>query len=491
MTKKLLFGLFILSLFIAPLSTHALTPFDPNQQKIAELLSQITVLQEQLRQLQGQQSGQWCWVFNSNLGVGARGGDAIKSLQKILVTENLTPYSDKNLDVALFEYGDGYIPIFGKDTLSYVKKFQTKYGIPNTGYVGPLTRAKLNALYKCPPITGNQPPTISGVSGPTTLRIGETGTWTVRASDPENESVNYYVHWGDEVATSWQNSGSQLTQTIPSIQQISSFTHTYAQSGTYQPIFYVSDNVNQTSYTSISVTVTQNSNSPITVTSPNGGEQWMATPNPNIEQWMSNYSRIITWRYDGATSATKVDLYLDAEPPACAYSNPPCLMAFRESYVLDKNISAQGTYNWIVATGIVNNPIPSGNYKVRICEAGSQTNCDSSDNYFTISSKLTNSDPDIQKLLSGSIQWLSVIVGIQGNQYTTPEFQDDVVRKREIKKLQDAVAVTLGSGDVRGIGLYDYIPFFSGQISKSGLDKLLNNPSVTSISVDRPIPPAN
>jgi len=36
---------------------------------------------------------------------------------------------------------------FGPLTLKAVKRFQAKYGIIQTGYVGPLTRAKLNELY--------------------------------------------------------------------------------------------------------------------------------------------------------------------------------------------------------------------------------------------------------------------------------------------------------------------------------------------------------
>lgn len=36
---------------------------------------------------------------------------------------------------------------FGSLTLRAVKRFQVKYGIIQTGYVGPLTRAKLNELY--------------------------------------------------------------------------------------------------------------------------------------------------------------------------------------------------------------------------------------------------------------------------------------------------------------------------------------------------------
>lgn len=36
---------------------------------------------------------------------------------------------------------------FGNLTFGAVKRFQSKYGIRQTGYVGPLTRAKLNSLY--------------------------------------------------------------------------------------------------------------------------------------------------------------------------------------------------------------------------------------------------------------------------------------------------------------------------------------------------------
>jgi len=38
---------------------------------------------------------------------------------------------------------------FGELTGSAVVKFQARYGILQTGYVGPLTRAKLNSLYGC------------------------------------------------------------------------------------------------------------------------------------------------------------------------------------------------------------------------------------------------------------------------------------------------------------------------------------------------------
>jgi peptidoglycan hydrolase-like protein with peptidoglycan-binding domain len=36
---------------------------------------------------------------------------------------------------------------FYSQTFASVQAFQSKYGINATGYVGPMTRAKLNALY--------------------------------------------------------------------------------------------------------------------------------------------------------------------------------------------------------------------------------------------------------------------------------------------------------------------------------------------------------
>ncbi len=73
--------------------------------------------------------------FPLDLGYGLSGGD-IKALQDILKYESLFP---SNIE------STGY---FGAVTKTAVKKFQSKYDIsPVSGFVGPLTRAKLNALY--------------------------------------------------------------------------------------------------------------------------------------------------------------------------------------------------------------------------------------------------------------------------------------------------------------------------------------------------------
>ena len=98
----------------------------------------------------------------------------------------------------------------------------------------------------------NFPPVISGVSGPTILKIGETGTWTVKAFDPENGGLAYSVVWGDENVVSSDN-GSNLKSSP--VSQTATFTHTYSSSGTYSSVFTVTDNASQSAKTGISVAV--------------------------------------------------------------------------------------------------------------------------------------------------------------------------------------------------------------------------------------------
>ncbi len=83
-------------------------------------------------------SKDFSYSFDRDIKLGMRNAD-VTALQKAL------------LDTKDFYgqfYGDyldtGY---FGKVTLASVKRFQARHGIPTTGYVGKLTRAKLNELY--------------------------------------------------------------------------------------------------------------------------------------------------------------------------------------------------------------------------------------------------------------------------------------------------------------------------------------------------------
>jgi peptidoglycan hydrolase-like protein with peptidoglycan-binding domain len=90
-------------------------------------------------------------------------------------------------------------------------------------------------------VTGatNQPLSISGLSAPATLGIGQSGTWTVQVKARSATSNLYYsVVWGDEVA---YGSASIMAPKMSTVQSSATFTHSYSRSGTYTPVFTVTD----------------------------------------------------------------------------------------------------------------------------------------------------------------------------------------------------------------------------------------------------------
>ena len=113
---------------------------------ISDLQAQITALMTQINALQAQITGAGTGTvcFNTDLQKGMTSDD-VKNLQIKLA---VTPTS-------------GY---FGPITFAAVKTFQTAHGIINTGYVGPLTRTALNALY-CTPTTTTTTEPVSTVPG--------------------------------------------------------------------------------------------------------------------------------------------------------------------------------------------------------------------------------------------------------------------------------------------------------------------------------------
>lgn len=103
--------------------------------------------------------------------------------------------------------------------------------------------------------TGNKPPVISGFSGPTTLAEDAMGTWTIRASDPENGALSYNIRWGDEF-----NPGPGVAASVEAAQwlQTTTFTHAYANPGTYTITILVRDSSGQTAQTTTTVRVIGN-----------------------------------------------------------------------------------------------------------------------------------------------------------------------------------------------------------------------------------------
>jgi len=106
--------------------------------QIQALLNQVAQLQAQikLQEIQGNNPHRWCHEFRRNLSVG----DTSPEVFSLAIT-----LGRENLGTALIE-GQA---VFDERVRVAVVAFQKKYGIPQTGFVGPLTRAKLNSLYKC------------------------------------------------------------------------------------------------------------------------------------------------------------------------------------------------------------------------------------------------------------------------------------------------------------------------------------------------------
>lgn len=102
----------------------------------------------------------------------------------------------------------------------------------------------------------NGAPSISSFSGPTTLSVGESGTWTIRASDPENQALSYSITWGDEFSSPNTSSGAAPAREV--FTQTTTFTHAYSRAGTYTVSILVRDVAGLEARTSSTVLVGSN-----------------------------------------------------------------------------------------------------------------------------------------------------------------------------------------------------------------------------------------
>lgn len=105
---------------------------------IKQLQDQIAVLNKQIADIlaaNGQTPNLGGCALQNNLYVGVSNSASVKCLQQFLAGQGQTIYPEALVT--------GF---FGSLTRSAVVRFQVKYGIPATGFVGVLTRAKINAL---------------------------------------------------------------------------------------------------------------------------------------------------------------------------------------------------------------------------------------------------------------------------------------------------------------------------------------------------------
>ena len=144
----------------------------------------------------------------------------------------------------------------------------------------------------------NLPPVISGVSSPTILNVGQTGTWTISASDPQNGNLSYKVDWGDNVPLPRLFAALDIN---PSFVQTSTFTHSYSSPGVYTVTFTVKDSAGLTTTSSVTVNVVTSTSGPV-ITDVNATSTtlhyatltWNTNENSDSEVWYSTTSPVDT-----------------------------------------------------------------------------------------------------------------------------------------------------------------------------------------------------
>jgi hypothetical protein len=131
------------------------------------------------------------------------------------------------------------------NTLSYIMSVPNNWN-NNNGYNGYWNN---NNTY-------SNSPTVSNISGPSGVQTGVLNTWTVTAAGSNNSTVSVHVNWGDNYATS----ANDTQQSYGYGSQTYSFSHVYQSSGTYTIRVTATDASGFTSYSTYSITVNGSNN---------------------------------------------------------------------------------------------------------------------------------------------------------------------------------------------------------------------------------------
>lgn len=331
--------------------------------------------------------------FSGNLTVGST-GEMVRELQKFL-------NSDPSTRVAVSGAGSAgnESTYFGPATRAAVIKFQNKFGAEvltpaglasGNGFVGALTRAKLNVLRGCN--ENGQATTISVTTDKKTYAVNEDIKITVTARNNANapKTLNF-------------SSGCQADYSIPtaqySIEKICTlaltsvtlgpkesksweFTHTAAlkslSAGTHTirgtVIGYGSADTSITVGSSSAITILPN----ITVVTPNGGEVWSRGELKSI-LWSTGLPKGYT-----DFSGIKLDVSVVKYSQPCTTSPCPAYPAIAP-YPIAKGVGVMQPVSWKVGDTLdLLRTIPAGTYQVQVCVSGSTEGCDLSNSPFTI-----------------------------------------------------------------------------------------------------------
>jgi hypothetical protein len=256
-----------------------------------------------------------------------------------------------------------------------------------------------NAYFQITSASTANAPVINGLDAPTSLTVGQSGTWTVRATDPLNRSLSYSVDWGEPSGQCPPGTqGVCAPLAYVTTQQTSSFTHSYSMAGTYTVNFTVTNAIGQTARTSSTVSVTSGSQV---------GSLKVINPMKN-DILYRNTPYVISWNSPAYFRATYADIQL-LRGYQCQ-SGEPCIAIAYAPLTIAANIPInQNSYTWNVGSVLdylgQTQSSQDGSYTIQICETGT-SNCASSGK-FTITAQNSNV-PDINVISpNGGESWLS------------------------------------------------------------------------------------
>lgn len=388
-----------------------------------------------------------CYSFDKNLTVGSTGAD-VDALQKSLITAGV-------------DYGKGTAGVFDEYLAEAVVKFQAKYSIPQTGYVGPLTRAKLNSL--CVPTSPNtNTPTCSLTSDKTSYSLGDVITYS----------------WTSQNATyaAWQQDTSGKDHLwLPGDKLPPNGSQTVKANVVGNPSVTLSvAGYDSTGSCTKSVNITSTASSPITVISPNGGEMYLIGADLNIKWW------------DNSDAGNKNILITDLKHQGSEY------MITYDTFMRSSGIDGNYSKLWNTKS------LPAGQYKIQVCK--STTNeCDFSDNYFTLA-PATNPEPPITITSpTGGAYTLGDQMGVKWSTSNYSGSEVDVIVRAA--NTPEYIAADAGAQTVRVLNTGSYtwtfsnlesgkyyvriacVPFTAGCYKDSGVFTVNGLPTANSTSV--------
>ncbi len=329
------------------------------------------------------------FAFNKDLSLGNSGSDVI-NLQTWLISNGY--------DIPSITSGASQKGYFGMQTKNAVKKYQLSVGVSGTGYVGPITRGKLNQIKI--EVLKNKDINVLSPNGSEIWQLGSMKaiSWNTSTTTNTGNGISIYIVqnmsgcFGPRkvaclaVVDPEFPIAENLTDTGAYTWNVGSWTPNMRSSTSTAPLTAKTLDAGSNYY--VKVCIGRNIETRICDTS--DGQFTLARPktinvvNPNNgEKLISSSTVQIKWDYINATNKSQVDLYL-LSAFECIPPNPGVSMTCLQTMnILDKKVPFDTEYNWIVGTDTNGNKIPNGRYSLSICVSGTD-DCDQSDKPFYI-----------------------------------------------------------------------------------------------------------